>query len=113
MKDTDVLVELREGLQAVLKEIDARTKELVVRLVEIEGRSDRQFKVLTNSLEELEERSKSQFKDIGDRFDRMDRKITAIETLPTPMLPRPRSYISATEMHSVSDPVRRRMGHYG
>jgi hypothetical protein len=61
----------------------------------------------------LEEKLDWVMETFSDRFDTTDRKILAIETFPKPNIGRPPTFHSATEVHSVSQPIRRRLGHYG
>ena len=51
-------------------------------------------------------------KNLEDDLARMDRSVKAIESFPVPY-GRPRTYHSATELQSVSKPVRRRQGYMG
>jgi len=51
-------------------------------------------------------------KNLEDDVARMDRSVKAIESFPVPY-GRPRTYHSATELHSVVKPVRRRQGYMG
>lgn len=52
------------------------------------------------------------FRNLEDEVARMDRSVKAIESFPVPY-GRPRTYHSATELQSVSKPVRRRQGYMG
>jgi len=52
------------------------------------------------------------FRNLEDEVARMDRSVKAIESFPVPY-GRPRTYHSATELHSVVKPVRRRQGYMG
>lgn len=51
-------------------------------------------------------------RNLEDEVARMDRSVKAIESFPVPY-GRPRTYHSATELQSVSKPVRRRQGYMG
>ncbi len=44
--------------------------------------------------------------------DSIDRRVSAIESFPVPY-GRPKAYHSATEVHSVSNPIRTKVGRYG
>lgn len=68
----------------------------------------RDIKTLTGDVETL----KRHFNNLEDEVGRMDRSVKAIESFPVPY-GRPRTYHSATELHSVSKPVRRRQGYMG
>lgn len=49
---------------------------------------------------------------IDGRLQKVERTVNAIETLPQPY-GRPKSFVSATEFHSVSNPVRSKQGYQG
>jgi hypothetical protein len=51
-------------------------------------------------------------RDMGERIGRLERTVGAIESFPVPY-GRPKSYYSATSMHSVSGAVRRRQSYAG
>jgi methyl-accepting chemotaxis protein len=66
-------------------------------------------KDLTTSLESLEQDVST----VKEEIDRMERRFKAVATSPMATFSRPRAYYTATEMHSCTDPVRKRMGHFG
>ena len=49
---------------------------------------------------------------LSAQLDKVSRTVNAIETMPVPY-GRPKAYVSATEFHSVSNPVRVRQGQNG
>ncbi len=48
---------------------------------------------------------------LDDQFNRIERNVKAIGSFPVPY--RPKTYHTATELHSVSRPTKRRLGHMG
>jgi hypothetical protein len=74
----------------------------------LEGRLE-DFKLyLDGRFSEMDRKFKSLENDLG----RVDRTVRAIETQPVPY-GRPKTFLSATEVHSVSAPIRKGQGYVG
>ena len=86
------------GISEVLMEIRSLTAQISAVDNRLNGRLDNLDRKIT---------------DINDRVDMMGRRVIANETRPSIRVATPRTYHSATEMQSVTAPVRRRIGFYG
>ncbi len=65
-----------------------------------------------SNLEQKFSNLEQKFSNIENEVSHIDRSVKAIESLPVPY-GRPRNYHSATELQSVSKPVRRRQSYLG
>jgi hypothetical protein len=88
------LMQKIDGISASVKGVESRLGTLEA------GQAD-----LSNSMSRME-------RDMGERIGRLERTVGAIESFPVPY-GRPKSYYSATSMHSVSGAVRRRQSYAG
>jgi hypothetical protein len=70
------------------------------------------LKELKESFDEVKSGMSRMERDMGERIGRLERTVGAIESFPVPY-GRPKSYYSATSMHSVSGAVRRRQSYAG
>ena len=89
---------LKAKISAVDSRLNSRLDDLGRKVTDINDRVDMMGRKIT---------------DINDRVDMMGRRVMANETRPSIRVAAPRAYHSATEMQSVTAPVRRRIGFYG
>jgi hypothetical protein len=94
-------------MSAVVETIS--NEKLAEMILGLGSRMDRMETDIRNDLGSRMDRMDS---DIGDRIGRLERTVGAIESFPVPY-GRPKSYYSATSMHSVSGAVRRRQSYAG
>ena len=92
--------QLNEALRALKDEL---LNELGTRFNQIDQK--------INAINDRVNRIDRNMEAIDDRFNRIDRNINAISSFPVPNIPK--SFHSATELHSVSQPKRRRLGYMG
>ncbi len=127
---SEVLMELRSlkaQMSAVDSRLDSRLNSLTVQIAAVDSSLKAEIAAVDSRLNSRLDDLGRKVTDINDRVDMMGRKITDIndrvdmmgrrvmanETRPSIRVAAPRAYHSATEMQSVTAPVRRRIGFYG
>jgi len=100
------------GISEVLMEIRSLTAQISAVDNRLNGRLDNLDRKITDINDRVDMMGRK-ITDINDRVDMMGRRVIANETRPSIRVATPRTYHSATEMQSVTAPVRRRIGFYG
>ena len=104
MTDNDELLRktLENLITAGFAAVESKIANLDAKIANLDGRLERFAKEVRQDLDEMHRVS-----------ERTERRLVALETRPPIGMTPPRRQFSATVLHSVSAPVRRRTGYYG
>ena len=103
---------LTAQISAVDNRLNSRLDDLDREVNNISDRVDMMGRKITDINDRVDMMGRK-ITDINDRVDMMGRRVIANETRPSIRVATPRTYHSATEMQSVTAPIRRRIGFYG
>lgn len=86
--------------------------EQIGELTKLTNRMDTRMASVERSISELETKLGNQIERLDGRIQYVELTLQTLDRLP-PLIRRPKSFQAATELHSVSAPIRKRQGQMG